>query len=188
MKAGTSGEKTGGCEEDAAVSWTNGDIQFAKRKGENSSARAKNENLEQDHLALSKSGTSSRRQTMDSSGSGENFSGEPYTSEMQSAAARTVYQMVPLAASTTTALALARSFGEKPEYDESFSTTSIETVTTKPKADVPFMSNGVIYTLIAGSSSVMKNRMLREAMNLAPEACKLFDPGGQGLAYDVSLA
>ena len=30
--------------------------------------------------------------------------------------------------------------------------------------------------------------MLRGAMNPAPEAYKLFDPGGQGHAYDVSLA
>ena len=30
--------------------------------------------------------------------------------------------------------------------------------------------------------------MLRGAMNPALEACKLFDPDGQGLAYEVSLA
>ena len=30
--------------------------------------------------------------------------------------------------------------------------------------------------------------MPRGAMNAAPEMCKLFDPGGQGLTYDVSLA
>ena len=30
--------------------------------------------------------------------------------------------------------------------------------------------------------------MLRGAINPAPEAYKRFDPGGQGLAYDVSLA
>ena len=54
-----------------------------------------------------------------------------------------VLLLVPLSESTT-AVALARSFGLKPGYDESFSTTSIETVTTKPKPNVPTRSNGVI--------------------------------------------
>ena len=95
--------------------------------------------------------------------------------------------MVPLAASTI-ATALARSFGQKPGYDESFSTTSLETATTKPKADAPPMSNGDMAISIAGSSSVMRKRMLCGAINPAPEAYKLFHPSGQSHAYDVSLA
>ena len=94
--------------------------------------------------------------------------------------------MVPLAASTI-ATALARSFDQNPGYDESFSTTSIETTATKPKADAPPMSNGVMAIPMAGSSSVMRKRMLCGAINPAPEAYKLFHLSGQGHAYDVSL-
>ena len=89
--------------------------------------------------------------------------------EMQSVAARAVYQMVPLSASTT-AVVLASSFGEKPVYDKSFSTTSIETTTTKQKEDALPMSNEVIEVPIARSNSVVRNRVLHAAMNLAPEA------------------
>ena len=79
--------------------------------------------LEQGHLALFKSGTSSRRPTTDSSGRVETSSGESHAREMQSVTARTVYQMVSLAASTT-AVALARSFGEIPGYDKCFQQVS----------------------------------------------------------------
>ena len=64
---------------------------------------------------------------------------------------------------------------------------SLGTETRKQKADALPMSNGLTEIPISESSSVM-NRMLRGAMNPAPEVCKLFDPGGQGLAYEVSLA
>ena len=59
---------------------------------------------------------------------------------------------------------------------------------TKPKTDTLPMSNRVTKIPVSGSGSVMKNRMLRGAMNPTPEACKLFDPGGQGHAYEGSLA
>ena len=89
-----------------------------------------------------KIGTSTRRQATDSSGKGENSSGESHTREMQSVAARAVNQMVPLDESTT-AVALACSlFGEKHGDDELIS-TSLETETTKPKADALLVSNGV---------------------------------------------
>ena len=92
---------------------------------------------------------------------------------MQSVAARTVFQMVPRAESNTAVAVVCPSSGEKPGDDESFP-TSLEKVMT----NIP----------VSGSRSVMKNRMLREAMNPTPGVCKLFDPGGQGHAYEVSSA
>ena len=80
--------------------------------------------------------------------------------------------MVPLAESNT-AVAVACSSGEKPGDDESFQTSLMKVMTNVP---------------VSGSGSVMKNQMLRGAMNLAPGVCKLFDPGGQGHAYEVSSA
>ena len=59
---------------------------------------------------------------------------------------------------------------------------------TKENADAPPILNGMIEIPITESGSIVRNRMLREAINPAPEAYKLFNPGGQGLAYDVSLA
>jgi len=55
----------------------------------------------------------------------------------------------------------------------------------KKKADVPPMSNWVIEIAIAGSSSVMRDRMLRGAMNLPPEAYKILNFGCKGHANDV---
>ena len=96
--------------------------------------------------------------------------------------------MVPPAESTTDVSPICSSFGEKPGDDQSFS-TSLEKVMTKPKADTLPMSNGVTKIPVSGSGSVMKNRMLRGAMNpTTPEVCKLFDPGGQGHAYEVLSA
>ena len=106
---------------------------------------------------------------------------------MQSVAARTVSQMVPLAESKTAVALACSSSGEKPGDDESFP-TSLEKVMTKPKADTLPMSNGLTKIPVSGSGSVMKNRMLRGAMNPTPEVCELFDPGGQGHAYEVSSA
>ena len=128
-------------------------------------------NGEQGHLALFKPGTSSRRKIADSR-RGEISSGELHSSDMQSVAERTVFQMVPLAESNT-AVAVACSSGEKPGDDESFPTSLMKVMTNVP---------------VSGSGSVMKNRMLRGAMNPAPGVCKLFDPGGQGHAYEVSSA
>ena len=93
--------------------------------------------------------------------------------------------MVSLSAPTTVSLAC--SCGEKPIYTVSSPTTIIETATAKEKADPRLVLNWVIEIPIAGSSPVVRNRMLRGAMNPAPEAYKLFYPGGQGHAYDVSL-
>ena len=119
VEAGASGEKTDEREGDAADSWRNGNIQFTNRRGENSSANEDqlfSNNMNQGHLALSISDSSSHRQTTDSGGRGESSSCESHTREMQSVTARAVYQMVPLAASTI-ATALARSFGQGPGYD-----------------------------------------------------------------------
>ena len=153
-----------------------GDTPF-NRGSESPSASAREEQLfsnneEQGHLALFKSGTSSRRQIADSR-RGEISSGELHSSDMQSVAERTVFQMVPLAESNTAVAVVCPSSGEKPGDDESFP-TSLEKVMTK----IP----------VSGSGSVMKNRMLRGAMNPTPGVCKLFDPGGQGHAYEVSSA
>ena len=81
-----------------------GDTPF-NRENESPSACAREEplfsnNEEQGHLVLSKSGTSSRRQIVDSR-RGEISSGELYSSNMQSVAERTVFQKVPLAESDT---------------------------------------------------------------------------------------
>ena len=84
-----------------------------------------------------------------------------------------MFQMVPLAESNTAVAVACSSSGEKPGDDESFQ-TSLEKVMT----NIP----------VSGSGSVMKNRMLRGAMNPTPGVCKLFDPGGQGHAYEVSSA
>ena len=92
-EAGASGEKTGEREGDAAVNWRNGDIQFINRTGENSSANEEqlfSNNVEQGHLTLSMSGSSSRRRITDSSGRNENSSGESHAREIQSVAARAV--------------------------------------------------------------------------------------------------
>ena len=102
--------------------------------------------------------------------------------EKQSVAARAVYQMIPFSASS--AVPLPCSCGEKPV----FPTTIIETAMTKEKADALHMLNGMIEIPIAGSGSVVRNRMLCGVNNPAPEAYKHFNPGGQGLAYEVSLA
>ena len=89
---------------------------------------------------------------------------------MQSVAERTVFQKVPLAESDTAVAVACSSSGEK-SGDES-SQTSFDRVMT----NIP----------VSGSRSVMKNRMLHGAMNPTPRVCKLFDPGGQGHAYEVS--
>ena len=163
------GEKTGERKEGAVVNGGHGDTPFI-RGGESPSASAREEQLfsnneEQGHLALFKSGTSSRRQIADSR-RGEISSGELQTSDMQSVAERTVFQMVPLAEFNTAVAVVCSSSGEKPGDDESFP-TRLEKVMTK----IP----------VSGSGSVMKDRMLRGAMNPTPEVCKLFDPGGEGL-------
>ena len=138
VETGAKGEKTGERKEGAVVNGGHGDTSF-NRGSESPSASAREEHLlsnneEQGHLALFKSGTSSRRQIADSR-RGEISSGEFHTSEMQSDAARTVFQMVPLAES--------------------------KTAVTKLKADTLPMSNGVTKIPVLGSGSVMKNRMLR---------------------------
>ena len=175
VETGAKGEKTGERKEGAVVNGGHGDTPF-NRGNESPSACAREEQLfsnneEQGHLVLFKSGTSSRRQIADSR-RGEISSGELYSSDMQSVAERTVFQMVPLAESDTAVAVACSSSGEK-SGDES-SQTSFDRVMT----NIP----------VSGSRSVMKNRMLRGAMNPTPVVCKLFDPGGQGRAYEVSSA
>ena len=104
VETGAKGEKTGERKEGAIVNGRHGDTAF-NRGSESPSASAREEQLfsnneEQGHLALFKSGTSNRRQVAGSR-RGEISSGELHTSEMQSVAARTVFQMVPLAESKT---------------------------------------------------------------------------------------
>ena len=64
-----------------------------------------------------KTGSSRRQQSMDSSGMGKNFSGELHAREIQSVAARAVYQMVPLSASTVIPMPPTCPFGQKPGFD-----------------------------------------------------------------------
>ena len=122
-KMGEQGEKTGERKEGAVVNGGHGDTPF-NRRSESPSASAREEHLfsnneEQGHLALFKSGTSRRWQIADSK-RGENSSGELHTSEMQSVAARAVFQMVPLAESSTAVALACSSSDEKPRDDESF--------------------------------------------------------------------
>ena len=49
----------------------------------------------------------------------------------------------------------------------------------KEKADAPIMLNGVAEIPITGSGSVVRNRMLRGAINSALEVYKLFDSSGE---------
>ena len=89
------GEKTGERKEGAVVNGGHGDTPFNKGS-ESPSASAREEqmfsnNEEQGHLALFKSGASSRRQIADSR-KGDISSGELHTSEMQSVAARTGFR------------------------------------------------------------------------------------------------
>ena len=69
---------------------------------------------------------------------------------MQSVAARTVFQMVPLAESNTAVALACSSSGEKPGDDESFP-MSLETETTKQKADALPMSKGLTKIPVSGS-------------------------------------
>ena len=87
VEEGACGEKTGERKEDDAVNGGHRDTLSINRGSESPPASAREEqlflnNVEQGRLALFKSGTSSHRQTIDSSGRGENSSGESYTREM----------------------------------------------------------------------------------------------------------
>ena len=127
VETGARGEKTGERKEGAVVNGGYGDTPF-NRGSESPSASAREEQLfsnneEQGHLVLFKSGTSSRRQIADSR-RGYISSGELHSSDMQSVAERTVFQMVPLAESNTAVAVACSSSGENPEMMSHFQRVS----------------------------------------------------------------